>query len=112
MASPTEDFFDTLARRGHVPEVEHEHGRLRFELVDGPRTDHWLVSIDDGDVTVSRDVEDADVDAVFSADRSLFDQAVVCEGNVVAAYLRGEVGVKGNMDLIATLLRLLQGPAA
>ena len=110
MASPIEDFFDTLARRGHATEVEHEHGRLRFELVDGPCTDHWLLNIDDGDITVSRDVPDADADAVFSVDRGLFDLAVAGQGNVVAAYLRGEVGVKGNLDLIATLVRLLPGP--
>lgn len=108
MTSATGAFFDDLARRGYEPSLANEQGRLRFELVDGLCTQHWMVTVDDGDVAVSR--EEADADGVFRADLALFDRAARGEENPMTAMLRGEVSVDGNLELILQVIRLLPGP--
>jgi SCP-2 sterol transfer family len=110
MTSPTTRFFEELARRGHVSWLEHEHGRLRFEVVDGECVREWTVVFNDGDVAVSQTEGDPDVDAVLRIDRALFDRVVCGEVNVMAADLRGELSTTGQFELLAQMTRLLPGP--
>jgi hypothetical protein len=114
MTSPTAAFFKDLADRGHVPWLEHEHGRLLFEVVDGECVRRWTVAFDEGDVTVSQGEEvslrESDVDAVLRADRALLDRAVHGEANLITADLRGEISYTGRLELLAQLGRLLPGP--
>jgi hypothetical protein len=109
MTSPTQAFFDDLARRGHVSWLEHEQGRLRFELVDGECVQQWTVAFDDGDVEVSRGESDAD--GVLRAERELFDRTVTGEEKLLPATLRGEISMDGSLELLAQFSRLLPGPA-
>lgn len=104
----TEMFLDGLARRGHVPWLEHEHGRLRLEVVFGECVRQWTVIFDDGDIAVSQDESDAD--GVLRADHVLFDRAVCGEENTLAAWLRGEISYTGSIELLAELGRLFPGP--
>ena len=53
-ADPTADFFGALAERGHEPLLDKAEGTIRVEVVDGNRVERWLLSIDHGDVTVSK----------------------------------------------------------
>jgi hypothetical protein len=114
MTSSTAAFFDELAERGHVPWLEHEHGRLLFEAVDGECVRRWTVAFDDGDVTVSQGQEvslrEPDVDAVLRADRALLDRAACGETSLIAADLRGEITYSGRIELLAQMSRLLPGP--
>ena len=110
MASPTTSFFDDLARRGHVSWLEHEHGRLRFEVMEDQCLRQWTVAVDDGDLGVSQGDADADADAVVRVDRELFDRVVRGEENLLAAALRGEVTWRGRLDLIAQAGWLVPGP--
>jgi len=104
----TKTFFDGLAARGHEPLLENDSGTLRFDLVDGRRVEHWYVSIDKGDVTVSH--EDATADTVLRVDRSLFDQIASGRRNAIAATLRGELVPEGNLSLLILFQRLFPGP--
>lgn len=111
MTSPTKTFFDELARRGHVSWLEHERGRVRFEVVDAECIRQWTVTFTDGDLQVSQDAEaESDVDVVLRADRALFDRAVRGEANLLEASLRGEVAFSGSIELLGPLGRLLPGP--
>jgi len=47
-------FFEKLGRRGHEPLLAKVTGRVRFDLVEGGRTDRWLVAVDKGDTAVSQ----------------------------------------------------------
>jgi hypothetical protein len=89
--------------------LEHEYGRLRFELVDGDCWRTWTVAIDDGNVTVDHD--NANADGVVRADLRLFDRAVAGEEQLLPAVLRGEVSLNGSYGLIIQFSRLLPGPA-
>jgi hypothetical protein len=109
MTSPTKTFFDDLASRGHVPWLEHERGRLRFEIEDEDCRQSWTVAFHDGDVTVDRD--NADADGVLRADRVWFDRAVTGQEKLLPAVLRGEVSLDGSYGLIVQFGRLLPGPA-
>jgi putative sterol carrier protein len=105
---PSRSFFDDLAARGHEPLLQNASGTLRFDLVDGRRVEHWCVTIDKGDVTVSH--EKAAADAALRIDRSLFDQIASGRMNAMAAALRGVLVPEGNLSLFMVFQRLFPGP--
>ena len=105
---PTRAFFDDLAAREHEPFLKDASGTLRFDLVEGRRVEHWYVSIDKGDVTVSH--EDATADTVLRIGRPLFDQIASGKVNAMAAALRGELVPEGNLSLLILFQRLFPGP--
>jgi putative sterol carrier protein len=103
------EFFDGLGGRGHEPLVGKATGTARFDVVDGKRTERWLVTIVKGDIRVSR--RNAAADCVVRADKASFDRAVVGELNFLAAVLRGEVVVEGDPKLLVLLQRLFPRPS-
>jgi putative sterol carrier protein len=102
-------FFHELSHRGHEPLLEKATGSIRFDLVDGTRTDRWLVTLDKGDVSVSR--KNVAADCIVRADRTLFDAMAVGDVNALAAYLRGEFALEGDPELLVLIQRVLPGPA-
>jgi len=108
MTDGTAEFFGELGRRGHEPLLEKATGTLRFDLVDGKRTDRWLVTVKKGDVAVSH--RNVRADCVVRADRALFDGVAGGEVNAMAALLRGAMGVEGNVELLVLFQRLFPGP--
>jgi putative sterol carrier protein len=108
MSDATNEFFDGLAQQGHRPMLEKVKGTMRFDLRDGDRTDRWLVTIDKGDVAVSR--RNAKADCVLRAERQLFDGLASGEVNAMAALLRGSIVVEGDPQLIVLFQRLFPGP--
>jgi len=105
---PTTEFFGELGSRGHEPLLSKVTGSARFDVVARARTEHWLVTIDKGDIRVSRGK--AAADSVLRADRASFDR--ICAGglNLMAAVLRGEVVVEGDPRLLVRLQRLFPRP--
>ncbi|HKT04218.1 MAG TPA: SCP2 sterol-binding domain-containing protein [Rugosimonospora sp.] len=108
MTSPTEEFFNELGRRRYEPRLGRATGSVRIELVEGVCTEHWYVEINEGEIVVSRD--NAEADAVFRAERGLFDRAAAGEENLMAALLRGAVSAEGELELAVRLNALLPGP--
>ena len=106
---PTAEFFDKLGSRGHEPLLRKVSGSARFDVVDGGRTQRWLVTIDKGDIAVSR--RSAGADAVLRADKASLDRAVAGKLNVFAALMRGEVTFRGNPRLLVHLQRLFPRPS-
>ena len=108
MTDPTSEFFGKLSRRGHEPLLAKATGSARFDLVHGKRTDRWLLTIDKGNLAVSR--KNAAAGCVMRADKALFDRVVTGELNAVAAVLRGELAVEGDWRLLVLVQRLFPGP--
>ena len=100
--------FEELGRRGHEPLLEKISGTVRFELVDGKQTERWLVSVDKGDVSVSR--KNVRADCTVRADKALFDGMASGEMNAMAAMLRGDIALEGDSELLVLFQRLLPGP--
>jgi putative sterol carrier protein len=109
MSDPTREFFFELDKHGHEPMLRKATGRLRFDLTDGSGTEHWLVAVKRGDVSVSRGNEEAD--SVLTTDRPLFDAIVRGEKNAMAAILRGEISIEGDRELLVLFQRVFAGPA-
>ena len=107
---PTAAFFGVLAELDRDPLLRRANGTIRFDLTDGKRVDRWLVSLEDGEVTVSRANREAD--CVIRADKALFDEIVVGKANGTAAVLRGAMTIEGEMELMMLLRRVFPGPRA
>jgi putative sterol carrier protein len=109
MADSSAEFFRELGSRGHEPLLGNATGVVRFDLVDGERTDRWLVTLDRGNVSVSR--KNVTADCIVRADKTLFDAMAVGDVNALAAYLRGELALEGDPELLVLIQRVLPGPA-
>jgi putative sterol carrier protein len=107
LADPTAGFFDDLADRGREPLLGDAVGSVRIELAGGSHADTWLVRLDKGEVTVSRDAVAAD--CVVRCDRSVFDGIAAGEVNAMAALLRGALVYEGDPELLVRLQRLFPG---
>ena len=109
MADRTVAFFDELGRRGHEPLLQKATGSVRFDLVDGKRTERWLLSIGKGDLAIA--TKNGPADCVVRADRKLFSEVVRGRKNVIAAVLRGAIQVEGDVELFVLVQRLFPGSA-
>jgi putative sterol carrier protein len=110
VADATQRFFEQLSRHGHEPLMEKASGVMRFDLTEGDQTEHWLLTIRNGDVAVSRDV--ADADAVLHASRNVFNRIAAGDLNALVALLSGQAAVDGDLELAVQLQRLLPGPGS
>lgn len=108
MTDPTVELFERLGRRGHVPTLEKVRGLVRFDIGLDRHFEHWLVAIDNGDISVSQEMRDAD--CIVQTDKGLFDQVATGRENAITALLRGAMQVNGRLDLLVLLERLLPGP--
>ena len=106
-SDPTARFFDELAARGHEPLLRKAAGTIRFDVVDGRRTRRFIVTVDDGDLSVA--TRNAEASCIVRADKAVFDKAVRGRLNVVAAVLRGDVYVEGDWRLLVRMQRLFPG---
>jgi putative sterol carrier protein len=105
---PTAEFFGVLAELDRDPRLGQANGTIRFDLTDGKRVDRWLVSLEEGAVTVSR--ADREADCVVRVDKALFDEIAVGKANGTAAILRGAMTIEGEMGLMLVLRRVFPGP--
>jgi SCP-2 sterol transfer family len=106
---PTETFFEGLADRGHEPALGRVTGTVRCDVAESDGSvEHWYVTIKKGDVTVSH--KSGAADAVVRADRKLFDGFASGKVNVMAALLRGVVGIDGDLQLLSMFQRVFPGP--
>ncbi|MEV4411299.1 SCP2 sterol-binding domain-containing protein [Catellatospora sp. NPDC049609] len=106
-ADPATDYFTGLAEHGRYPLLGAVTGTIRFDLGNHGRTEHWRVAIARGHVDVSRGGEPAD--CIVKVDKKLFDGMVTGTVNTMAAVLRGQVDVDGDLHLITMLQRLFPG---
>jgi len=100
-------FLEELGRRDHVVLLAKVSGRVRFDLVEGPDTDPWLLTIDEGAVTVSHRTGSAD--CTVRGERSLFDQLVSGQAHMMSAVLRGALACTGDVDLVIAIQRIFPG---
>jgi putative sterol carrier protein len=108
MSDDVVEFFEELGRRGHEPLLAKVTGRVRFDLVDGGRTDRWLVAVDKGDITVRH--EGGQADCAIRAERALFERLCRGEENAMAAVLRGALVCTGDVELLYAIQRIFPGP--
>jgi SCP-2 sterol transfer family len=117
MADPIGDFFASLTDPGHIATFERESATLRFDVADvsdpamfthAADVDHWHVTINDGDVAVTRELLPAD--AIVHVARPTFEAIVTGRLNAQAALLRGLMSCEGSMAALMMFQRCLPGP--
>ncbi len=108
MTDATTTFFRELGARGREPLLEKATGTVRFDLVDGARTDRWLVTLEKGDASVTR--KNVKADCVVRTTRAVFVAMMSGEVNAMAAYLRGELALEGDAELLVLIQRVLPSP--
>ncbi len=108
MTDATTEFFEELDRRDHEPLLAKVSATARFELSHDGATDHWLVAVDRGNLTVSH--HDGPADLMLRTERKLFDGMATGQVNAVAALLRGALVVEGDWELMVLIQRLFPGP--
>jgi putative sterol carrier protein len=100
--------FEAVGARGHEPQLEKTTAAIRFDFIDGKRTQHWLVTVDKGDIEVSR--KRAPADLVIGCERALAERLFTGRANAMSAVLRGELTVEGSAELLVLVQRLLPRP--
>jgi predicted lipid carrier protein YhbT len=108
VSDATEEFFAELERSGHEPLLDKVKGTIRFDIVDGKRKMRWFVTIDRGNVAVSR--RNASADSVVRIDRVLFDRLASGRANAMSEVLRGTIRVEGALEPMMLFQRLFPGP--
>jgi putative sterol carrier protein len=105
---PTAEFFGGLAEYEHNPLLEKAKGTVRFDLRDGKHVDHWLLSLDSGNVAVSR--KNGAADCVVRAEKALFDEIAAGTEDGTAAVLRGAMTMDGDLELMVLFRRVFPAP--
>ncbi|MFI1193529.1 SCP2 sterol-binding domain-containing protein [Micromonospora sp. NPDC020750] len=108
MLDATTRFFENLDRRGYEPLLTKISGTLRFDLNEGPQTRHWLLMIDRGRLRVSQEAREAD--AVVGTTPELFEDLATGRENGLAALIRGDMTVTGDVRLVVQVERLFPDP--
>ena len=105
----TTAFFQQLERRQHEPAFNRLNGSLRFDVAEGSRHKvHWLVSIDKGDIAVSK--QNRAANCVVRAERTVFDDVLTGRKNAMAAILRGALEIEGEAAMLILFQRIFPGP--
>ncbi len=104
----TTEFFAKLATRGHEPLLGTTTANVRFDIVKGTRTDHWLLAIRQGVIDVSH--ADGEADCILRADAAAFDEVAGGTTNAMAAALRGAITIEGDARLLVRVQRLFPSP--
>jgi SCP-2 sterol transfer family len=105
---PIAMLFERISQSGRVDSLGEVSGTIRFDLHVGDRVDSWLLTVHSGQVTVSHG--DGDADCVVDLDKDLANRMASGEANAMAALLRADMMVTGDVRLLVLLERLLPGP--
>lgn len=105
---PISDFFAALAAPGHPATFERESASVRFDVSDDGHVERWHVSIANGDTTVTRRRNPADVVVQLTRDRLA--ELVTGRLNAQAALLRGLLTCEGSVGAAIMFQRCLPGP--
>jgi hypothetical protein len=92
------------------PRLANVTATVRLDVVDGRRTQRWLLTVDNGDIQISQGSAPADL--IIRCEAALADRLFTGKANAMSAVLRGELTVEGSADLLVLVQRLLPRPRA
>ncbi len=95
------DFFDSLASRVDPAKTAGMNNSYLFDIEGAGR---WKVDVQDGNVSVTENAEDADV--TISTSEETFEKITSGEQNATSAYMTGKLKVKGDMGAAMKLQKL------
>lgn len=108
MSDATSEFFAELDRSGGERLLRKTIGTVRFDIEHDQEIDHWFVTINHGDIEVSR--ENRDADCVIRTDSVFFERMIRGDVKPIPAWLRHDFLIEGQSRFVILLERLLPGP--
>ncbi len=108
MTDATSEFFERISKPSARPPLGTVTGTVRIDLDRGKATEHYLLTIDKGNISVSS--ENVKADATMHTDKALFDKLARGEANAMASVLRGLIAGEGDPKLLVLIQRLFPGP--
>lgn len=107
MSDAIADFFRKLqGYQPMLPPSSRATMQVNLRRPDG-QTEHRYLEFEARSVRVTRDV--ASADAVLSVDIETFDR-VARGGNIIAALLRNDILLNGDLRVLALLMKLIPSP--
>jgi putative sterol carrier protein len=97
----TREFFEQLPARGDASKLA---GMSNSYLFDIEGSGQWLVTVEDGAVSVREG--EGEADCTISTSDENFQQIVAGELNPTAAYMTGKLKIKGDMGAAMKLQKL------
>ncbi len=97
----TQEFFDTLPSRADATKTAGMNNSYLFDIEGAGK---WVVTVDDGAVSVAEGEGEADV--TISTDEENFGKIVAGELNPTSAYMTGKLKIKGDMGAAMKLQKL------
>ena len=97
----TQEFFDTLPSRADSSKTAGMNNSYLFDIEGAGK---WVVTVDDGAVSVAEGEGDADV--TISTNEENFGKIVAGELNPTTAYMTGKLKIKGDMGAAMKLQKL------
>jgi putative sterol carrier protein len=101
MPESVQEFFQNLEGRADASKTAGMNNSYLFDI-DG--AGQWLVSVDDGKVSVTEGGGDADT--TIQASQETFQKIVAGEQNATSAYMTGKLKIKGDMGAAMKLQKL------
>jgi putative sterol carrier protein len=97
----TQEFFDTLPSRADASKTAGMNNSYLFDIEGAGK---WLVTVDDGAVSVAEG--EGEADATISTNEENFAKIVAGELNPTTAYMTGKLKIKGDMGAAMKLQKL------
>jgi putative sterol carrier protein len=98
------EFFDDLPGRPDPERLRGVHHSYYFDVAGEGR---WLVTVDDGKVTVEENPESPTADVSFALSGETFDKLAEKKLNPMIAYMTGKLKVSGDVKVAMELQNLL-----
>jgi putative sterol carrier protein len=95
------EFFDTLESRVDPAKTAGMNNSYLFDIEGAGK---WKVDVQDGNVSVTENAEDADV--TITTSEETFEKITSGEQNATSAYMTGKLKVKGDMGAAMKLQKL------
>jgi putative sterol carrier protein len=95
------EFFETLESRVDPAKTAGMNNSYLFDIEGAGK---WKVDVQDGNVSVTENAEDADV--TITTSEETFEKITSGEQNATSAYMTGKLKVKGDMGAAMKLQKL------
>jgi putative sterol carrier protein len=98
------EFFETLPGRPDPERLRGVHNTYYFDIAGEGR---WLVTVNDGNVTVDENPATDGADVSFTLSAETFDKLAEKKLNPMIAYMTGKLKVSGDVKVAMELQNLL-----
>lgn len=102
MSDIIESFFEQLATQGYFPRLHSISGSCRYNIEGA---DIWTLSIKEGNLAITKNNSDAQVDCVITCSKDDFIRILQGQQHPLTAFMQGRITVTGSVGLAQVCMR-------